>query len=140
MSSADPDKALIRACTELKVVFARFVIVCEVVDDAEFNAEPASNLETVRSQAQEAHYQWRSILKQINHLPFNTRPGASAKARILTLLIDYGFYSDEDVMVLIAGLTIDFDKLLEDDADCACQNHSTPLPAKRRKRIERQTI
>lgn len=140
MSSAGLDKALIRACTELEVVFARFVMVCEVVDNAEFNSKTASNFETVRSQAREAHDKWRSILKQINHTPFNTRSGASAKARILTLLIDYGFYSDEAVMVLIAELTTDFDKLLEDDADCACQNHSTPLPAKRRKRIERQII
>lgn len=137
MRSADPDAALIRACVELEVVFARFVKNCEVVDSSGCNPETPSNAETAWFQARETLSKWRSMLQEVNRLVFKTRAGAAAKARLLSQFIDHGLCSDEDVMVLISGLTIDFDKLPEDGVDRTFQNHSTPLPAKRRKRIER---
>ncbi len=128
MSNADSDTVVLRACAELEVLFACFVMDCEIADNAEFDQEATPNAETVWLRARNTLHQWRSALRQVNQLATDTRAGAAAKARVFRQFVEYGLSTDEDVVALVKGLTVDLAGLLKHDADCSCHNRSTALP------------
>lgn len=134
MSNADRDTFVIRACAKLEVLHARFVTECEIVDNAEFDHEATPNLETAWLRAQNTLHQWRFVLRQVNQRATDTRAGAAAKIRVLRRFIEYGLCAEDDVAVLIKGLTADIDRLLKDDADWSCHNGSAAIPITWRKK------
>lgn len=133
MNSADfEDAFLIHVSTEFMACFARFVSDCEIIDRSEPDHEASLHAQEARPwEHSVVHRRWRQALKQVGKLAAHTKAGAYGKMRVLRCCFEHDLAVDEDVMVLVKSLTLDLDRVLHDDPDCACQLLSTGLPADR---------
>lgn len=136
MNSADAEDAfLVHASAEFLACFARFVVDCEVFDEAEPGDEALLRTQETRPWAHSAaHRQWRQALKQLGQLVAHTKAGAYGKMRVLLCCFEHGLAADEDVMVLVQSVVLDLDQVLHDDPDCACQLLSAGSSADHRTR------
>lgn len=118
MSIADAEDALLaRASAEFVALFARFVSDCMLADTPE--TDPHAQVADPWKR-RTIHEQWRDALKQVGKFTAHTKLGAHGKIRVLRCCLEYGLATDEDVIVLVKSLALDLDRLLHDDANCAC--------------------